>query len=182
MSPPFKKCHRAPDAACDFSSMTFVIVTVETDIFFFWRPHRYFPKVLQGERSAPAEEQVLQVQRSGNSWRYLQMYCSRFQAGEESLGQNEVYLSDVCEVFWGDWVTLSVCHRTDECAQLQRPGKLPACCLHTKSTFWNGMVLRQTCQILPFFLVCMKEKNVISLWCQWRSTFCSIFTCTSLFT
>lgn len=31
MSPP-KKCYRAPDGACDFSSMTFVIVTVRKKI------------------------------------------------------------------------------------------------------------------------------------------------------
>lgn len=135
--------------------------------FFFWRPRRYFPKVLQGKRRAPAEQHFLQVHRSGNSWRYLQMYCSRFQAGEESPGQNEVYLSDVCELLWGDWITLSVCHRADECAQLRRPGKLLGCCLHTKSTFLNGMVLRQTCQISSLFFplpVCVMEKNVISLW------------------
>lgn len=130
MSPP-KKCYRVPHRACDFSTMTFVIVRVRKKM----KASMIFPKVLKGKWYAPAEILLLQIQRSENSWKYLQMHCSSFEAGEESLGQNEVDLSDVCEVFWGDWITLSVCHCTDECAQLLHRGKLLGCCLHTKSTF-----------------------------------------------
>lgn len=63
----------------------------------------------------------------GNSWRRLHIYCSHLPAGEENREQNEVDLTDVCAVFWGDRRALAVCHRTDECAQLSHRGKLPGC-------------------------------------------------------
>lgn len=91
---PFKKGYRGPDGDCDFSSMTFVIVTIRK-----MKASTTFPKVLKGKQYTHVEVLLLQVQRNGNSCIYAQIYCSSFQAGEKSPGQNQVYLSDVCEVF-----------------------------------------------------------------------------------
>lgn len=106
------------------------------------------------------------------------MHCSSFEAGKQRQGQNEVHLSDVCQVFQGERITLSVCHRTDECAQLQHPGKLPACCLHTKSTFEIGWSSGKHVTLALFPAVCVRvcvcvcyvlwTKRFV-IWFYWRS-------------
>lgn len=124
-----KMRYRASGSACDFSSVTFVIVTVRMKKNIKW-----FNDILPrppGTGPSPCRDAVSTDWNGREFLTTLHIYCSHLPAGEENLGQNEVDLTDVCAVLWGDRRALAVCHRMDECAQLSHPGKLPGCSVTT---------------------------------------------------
>lgn len=88
MSPP-KVCYKATDRACDLSSMTFVIVLVrkqetEQKKEIYWSLLN-ISQTAHGKVIYPRGEIV---GAGSEKWEFLQIYCSSFQAGEESLGQH----------------------------------------------------------------------------------------------
>lgn len=117
-----------------------------------------FPKVLKGTWYAPVEVSLLQVLRSGKLLKIfanlLLYFSSRWREPWAKLG-----LSERC--LWGilrgpDNPFRLSSHRW--VCSAAAPREITRLLSTYKIHLWNGMVLRQTCQIFFFFPFCDGEK------------------------